>query len=119
MRLDWAVKERLKTENLSYREAAEKIGVSHSTVARALKDENLDVRSLKRICDWLGVTINDVIYEDDEPEQMYQDIATLFSISPSLKEAMKNLAVRIKNNEFDKNILEEIAAFTFYQMDRH
>jgi len=119
MRLDSAVKERLEAENLSYRDAAEKIGVSHSTVARALKDENLDVRSLKRICDWLGVTINDVVYEQDSPEEMYQDIAMLFSMSTSLKDAMKNLAVRIKENDLDENILEELAAFTYYQMDRN
>ena len=76
------------------------------------------MRSLKNICDWLGVTINDVIYEGDEPEEIYQEIAMLFSMSTDFKLAMKNLSVRIKNKNLDKIILEDIAAYAFYQMDR-
>jgi transcriptional regulator with XRE-family HTH domain len=55
------VKARLRASGMSYRELAEKIGVSEPTIKRDLSRGNFSLERLDRICEVLGVEVNDLL----------------------------------------------------------
>lgn len=116
MRLEEILKERMEMEGLSLRSAAEKIGTSHSTVARAVNGETLDVDSMKKICDWLGVTIDDVLDVKEEQEDIYRQIAAVISIEPEFERVFQEIFDGIENGSLSKEVLREVAAFASYRV---
>ena len=55
------IKSRLRLQGMSYRELAQRIGVSEPTVKRDLSRGNFSLERLDRICDVLGVGIGELI----------------------------------------------------------
>jgi transcriptional regulator with XRE-family HTH domain len=60
-----AIKTRLKTQGMSYRELGKLIGVSEPTVKRDLARGNFSLQRLDRICDALGISVAELIQPGD------------------------------------------------------
>jgi transcriptional regulator with XRE-family HTH domain len=60
-----AIKTRLKTQGISYRELGKLIGVSEPTVKRDLAGGNFSLQRLDRICDALGISVTELIQPGD------------------------------------------------------
>src|ERR1700679_1145227 len=60
-----AIKTRLKTQGISYRELGKLIGISEPTVKRDLARGNFSLQRLDRICDALGVNVGDLVQPAD------------------------------------------------------
>ena len=60
-----AIKTRLKTQAMSYRELSKLIGVSEPTVKRDLARGNFSLQRLDRICDALDISVADLIHPED------------------------------------------------------
>src|ERR1700679_3078407 len=60
-----AIKTRLKTQGISYRELGKLIGVSEPTVKRDLARGNFSLQRLDLICDALGVSVADLVQPVD------------------------------------------------------
>ena len=116
MRLNELLSERLEAENLSFRRAAELIGTSHSTVARAISGDKLDVGSMKKICDFLGVTIDSVLDIKREESELNAQIAMVLSMEPELGIVFEEIAEGIKAGTIDRDVLGEVAAFAAYRV---
>ena len=77
-----AIKTRLKTQGISYRELGKLIGVSEPTVKRDLARGNFSLQRLDRICDALGISVTELIQPADSAcltelsEQQEQSLAT-------------------------------------------
>jgi transcriptional regulator with XRE-family HTH domain len=77
-----AIKTRLKTQGISYRELGKLIGVSEPTVKRDLARGNFSLQRLDRICDALGISVTELIQPGDSAsltelsEQQEQALAT-------------------------------------------
>ena len=55
------VKARLRTQGMSYRELAGKLGVSEPTIKRDMSRGNFSLRRLDRICEVLGVDVSELL----------------------------------------------------------
>ena len=60
-----AIKTRLRTQGISYRELGKLIGVSEPTVKRDLAGGNFSLQRLDRICDALGISVTELIQPGD------------------------------------------------------
>src|ERR1700743_2817106 len=60
-----AIKTRLKTQGISYRELSKLIGVSEPTVKRDLARGNFSLQRLGRVCDALGLLVTELIQPGD------------------------------------------------------
>ena len=65
------VKARLRAHGISYRELAERIGVSEPTIKRDLSRGNFSLERLDRICEVLGVEVTDLL-QPAEPAALTQ-----------------------------------------------
>ncbi len=83
-RLSELLKKRLETEGLSVRDAGKLIGVSHSTVARAVSGETVEIDTLVKIARFLGMSVEDVLDPKDTPDDVLEQILLVTSIEPEL-----------------------------------
>lgn len=60
-----SVKARLRANNMSYRELADRLGLSEPTVKRDLSRGKFSLERLDKICDVLGVEITDLLQAPD------------------------------------------------------
>ena len=118
MKLQELLQERMDSQGLSLRKAAESIEISHSTVDRALRGEKLDVDVMVKICKWLGVTLNDVVYEGYEPNPLYKKIAMILSIEQEFESLLFRIDQEIRNKRISPGLLREIAGYANYRIDQ-
>ena len=117
-KLSKMLSKRLSETNMSVRRAGLQIGVSHATVARAVNGETVEVDTLVRIADFLGVSIISLLDETDTPDDVYERISVTFTIEPELKTVLADIARNIKDEKIDHKILSDVAIYTLFQLHR-
>ncbi len=114
------LKERMNEEKLSVRKAAKLIGgVSHSTIARVINGETVEVDTLIRICDFLKIPVAEVLDLEEGPRELTNKIRKLVSFEPELGEVFKKIADGIADEKIDREILSEIASFASFRLHVH
>jgi len=110
------LRQRLDAEGLSVRDAGELIGVSHSTVARAVNGEEVKIDTLTKICDFLGVPVETILNIRGEKDELMDRIVTVISIEPELAEVFSEISKDLTEGRINSNILFEIAAFAQFRL---
>lgn len=109
------VLERVKTRNLSVREAAKEIGVSHVTLGRLLDGGNLDLDTVGLISKWLGMSMANAlgVYESDPTLQ--DTVAALIATKPQLADLFKRAATDLQRGEITPEDMREIIDYATYR----
>jgi len=115
-RLSELLSKRLETEGLSVRDAGQLIGVSHSTVARAVNGETVEVDTLVKIANFLGVPVKNILEPKDDPDAILEQVMMVISIEPELSRVFSEIAQKIVDKQLDKKVLSEVAAFAAYRL---
>jgi transcriptional regulator with XRE-family HTH domain len=115
-KLSELLSERLDLLGMSVRKAADKIGVSHATVARAANGETVEVDTFVKIADFLGVPLNSLLDDVETPDEVYEQISVVFTIEPELKNVLTRIAKKIEAKTIDPKILSELAGFASYRL---
>lgn len=115
-RLSELLRKRLETEGLSVRDAGQLIGVSHSTVARAVNGETVEVDTLVKIANFLGVPVENILEPKDDPDAILEQVMMVISIEPELSRVFSEIAQKIVDKQLDKKVLSEVAAFAAYRL---
>lgn len=115
-RLSELLSKRLETEGLSVRDAGQLIGVSHSTVARAVNGETVEVDTLVKIANFLGVPVENILEPKDDPDAILEQVMMVISIEPELSRVFSEIAQKIVDKQLDKKVLSEVAAFAAYRL---
>jgi transcriptional regulator with XRE-family HTH domain len=104
----------MTAKNLSSHAAAEQIGVSHSTILRALKGDKVDVDTIIKIANWLNVRPSELLNSMSDTS-LADEVAVLLSHSPELEEEMKEAVARVKAGQLDAAILRDVLAYARYK----
>ena len=110
------LRQRLDAERLSVRDAGELIGVSHSTVARAVNGEAVNIDTLIRICDFLNVPVESTLNRRDNIDELMEEMMTMISIEPELADVFSEIIKDLTEGRINSNILFEIAAFAQFRL---
>jgi len=110
------LRQRLDVEGLSVRDAGEKIGVSHSTVARAVNGEAVNIDTLIRICDFLNVPVESTLNIRGDKDELMEQMMIMISIEPELADVFSEISKDLTEGRINSNILFEIAAFAQFRL---
>lgn len=103
-------------QNLSARDVGSVLGVSHTTVLRALRGEQIDLGTLIKIAQWLNIrpsalldTLGDEVNVDDK-------ISMLVQAYPELQNVLEKAAEAIENGLADPGIIKDIVSYAEYRI---
>jgi transcriptional regulator with XRE-family HTH domain len=108
------IQEKMHKDELSLREAGEQIGISHMTVARALRGEQIDFRVIESIAQWLGVPTKTLIETHFDDNKLAFQIAGILETYPKLAQAASELLIEIKEGRIKPEVMADAFAYAIY-----
>ena len=113
--LKTALQAAMQHRGLSSHSAAAEIGVSHTTVLRALRGDAVDVDTLVKIADWLHVRPSELLNSLSSRATLSEDLSVLLSHSSELEQVLGDLVQSIEDGKMNKAVLDEVVAFAQYK----
>lgn len=111
------LKQEVEGKGLSSREASKVIGVSHTTIIRALRGDMIDLDTIVKIADWMNVRPAHLLNVFGGTEQSLADkIAVVLEMNPKLVEVFTEAITQIQDGNASPDIIEDIAAYAGYAM---
>jgi transcriptional regulator with XRE-family HTH domain len=111
------LKEARKERGLSYRQAAEQVGTSRTTIQRIEEGEPVDVETLIKICNWIGVSPSTVLdAEGLGKDALAAQIAAVMQAEPGLAEVFSQAMARVINGDMDPHTFRDLAAYAAYRL---
>lgn len=109
--------EHLRERGKSLREISEACGLSHMTVYRAVKGYNIDIDSMMKLCNYLGVSVSEVLESDVGGEDTIgQRLTLLLSQYPEFKELFSNLLDNLAQGAIDIRDVRDIVNYATYRL---
>ncbi len=108
----------LKRRDLSYRDAAKEIGVTHTTIMRILHGDKANRDTLIKLSEWTGMSVSELL----EMENAEGDVAIMHLLAglvqrePKLKAAFEEAYQSLMNGEIDARDLSDIAAYIAFKL---
>jgi transcriptional regulator with XRE-family HTH domain len=110
--------ERVNQRGLGLRAAAREIGIAHTTLARAIQGEDVDLATAQKIADWLGVTPTSIIdAEGVGKDALAAQIAAVLEMEPKLAEVFGEAMQRVLDGQMDLATFKELAAYAAYRIN--
>jgi transcriptional regulator with XRE-family HTH domain len=109
--------DRMKERGLSLREAAQEIGVSHTTIARLLAGKPADIDTLDAVARWMGVPITSLIEVSVQGSDLVNQIAVFVSAYPELAGVFRDVMQGILSGEVKPEVLTDVVAYTAYRLN--
>ena len=109
--------EKIKNGNLSIRTASKLIGVSHTTLLRAMSGEIVDLSTLEKFSRWLEVKpteLLDVMLGSKSP--LADQIVVVLKNSPKLAKAFEDVMKAIIDGKASPNLVEDLAAYAAFRL---
>jgi transcriptional regulator with XRE-family HTH domain len=107
---------RMAQKNMSSHAVAEQIGVSHTTILRAMRGERIDVDTIIKLANWLGVRPSELLNSMDDTA-LADQIAALLSHSPELEQVLRDAVERVKAGQLDPAVIRDIASYAQYKLN--
>jgi transcriptional regulator with XRE-family HTH domain len=114
--LDILLQNAMRDQGLSSHKAAEQIGVSHTTILRALRGEAVDVATIIKIANFLKVRPSELLNSMSTEVSVPDQLAVLLSHSRELEDQLKDAAVRIREGQLDPDVLRDIVSYALYKL---
>ena len=106
----------MKEQGLSSHKAAEAIGVSHTTILRALRGETVDVDTIIKIANFLKVRPSELLNSMSTDTALTDQLAVLLSHSPEFEEELRDAVERVKGGALDSAVLRDIVSYALYKL---
>lgn len=110
------VNRKMEFEHLSLRSASNQIGVSHTTIARVLKGDTVDMPTIIATCKWLGLTPADVLGSGTRKETLATRLAIIIDKEPRLAKVFNDAIDLMDIGELDDGIINDIIAYATFRM---
>ena len=108
----------LRERDLTTREAAAEIGVSHATVTRILKNGTSNLETLLKISQWTGMSVDTLLgREQNEDTQMIRALLTgLFEAEPKLLQIFRDAYQELRNGNLDLRDFYSILSYIPFRL---
>lgn len=109
--------EEMKKQGMSTRQVAEKIGMSHTTIIRALRGGEVDLTTVIKISEWLEVKPSILINSMASKKNVLPDqIAVVLEKYPHLEAEFSKAIKAVMEGTVEPEIIEDIAAYAAYRI---
>jgi DNA-binding Xre family transcriptional regulator len=111
------VENQMQENHFSLRDAAIQIGISHTTLDRFLKEGNVDLDTLVKICNWLGVRVSTALdaYQNGE-EALVPKLNLLLESDHSLAYALNDGVKYIEGAYIPPDVMMDILLYIGFRM---
>jgi DNA-binding Xre family transcriptional regulator len=111
----------IRRNRISNREAARQIGISHITIGRILKGDQVDLSTLNSVARWLKVNPSTLMDENaPEVDALASSLAVLLQSQPALAEMLSSAVERVEAGDLDVSTLSEVLSYMAYRLQhRH
>src|SRR5262245_38088524 len=107
----------MQEKQLSSHKAAEAIGVSHTTILRALRGDAVDVDTIIKIANFLNVRPSELLNSMATDATLPDQLAALLSHSRELEDELRDAVDRVKGGRLDPAILRDIVSYALYKLN--
>lgn len=108
----------MKKKGLSTRQVAKEIGTSHTTILRTLRGEIVDVATILKFGEWMGVKPSILINSlADTKSALPDQIAVMLGKHPRLEAEFSKAIQAVVEEKVDPAIIEDIAAYAAYKIN--
>lgn len=112
------LKEKCQELELSSRQVAKGIGVSHTTILRALRGDIIDLETLIGLADWLRVKPSVLLNSRSSSDDALADKVTLvLERHPKLKDVFSKALDTIVNKDVELALIDDIVLYANYKLN--
>jgi DNA-binding Xre family transcriptional regulator len=109
----------MRDRGLSSHKVADAIGVSHTTVLRALRGEAVDLDTIIKLANFMDVRPSDLLNSMSTTDATLPDrLAALLSHSPELEAELKDAVERTQAGELDPAVIRDIISYAVYKLNQ-
>lgn len=107
----------IDNRQISVREAARQIGISHTSVHRVLDDKNTDLGTKKAVAQWLGISFSSIIEAGEDLDTgVLILLQKLLKDNKALGNAFKEIVVSLEKGKIDTKDVEDILGYITYRL---
>jgi len=115
--LQTILKTEIQTRGVSVREAARQIRVAHTTLLRVLQGDQIDLETLTKICNWLGVSPAIVLnFEYSNAGSLADELKVFLANNPELEAALSQAIRMVENLHIKRSILDDLLAYITFRI---
>ena len=116
--LEIFLKKAMQDRGLSSRSLADALGMSHSTILRALKGESIDLDTVLKLANYFNVRPSDLLNSMSADATFPDQLAALLSHSPELEQELADAVERVRAGNLDPNVIKEIVSYARYRLNQ-
>lgn len=111
--IDRILKDELRRRGLSARDAAKRCGISHTSILRALRGENIDLTTVKAISRLLDLEPAEILkLEMETGDTLSAEIGIILHQEPKLEEAYRMVIERYHKSEIGMEVVIDVLRYT-------
>jgi lambda repressor-like predicted transcriptional regulator len=112
------LKEKLQKEGISIRGAAREIGVSHTTLLRVLDNQPIDVDTLVKTCDFIGIAPSFVLdtMSSDKHASLEAKMKMIARRYPRVEAVFEEALRRLEAGEVEQQAVDDLVSFAAYRL---
>lgn len=111
------LKDKMQKEDLSARDAAKKIGTSHTTLLRAMEGKLVDLATIVLLGKWLGVSPAELLNTFSASDKaLPSQIAAAIQASPKLADAFQRAMKAVAEGAVSPELIMDIAAYAAFRI---
>ncbi|MGE5375918.1 MAG: helix-turn-helix domain-containing protein [Bacteroidota bacterium] len=113
--LSTVLQSEMSRRNMSSHSVANEIGVSHTTVLRALNGDRIDLDTVIKLANWLHIRPSELLNSMSDTS-LADQIAVLLSHSQELEEELRDAMERVQAGELDPAVVRDIVSYALYKL---
>ena len=110
----------LDKRHLSVRAAAEQVGVAHTTLHRIINHEPIDLETMVKLCNWLGVRPSTILdaQSNNSDVSIPSIVASLIEMDSRLATIFSDLADDLQEGTVDPDDVKDVAYYIAYRLKK-
>ena len=110
--------EEIKRRGISQRQAAQEIGVSHTTVAGVRAGKEIIVSTAYLICKWLNVPLTAAVDDISDEDRIVIQITNTLKAAPELEQIFFNSAKAVEEGDLTREDFQEIMEYISFKLQQ-